>query len=227
MIDGELALLALRARLLLTTVATTGSATLSATSTGYARASGSFLTDGFRKGHEITLATGFSTSGNNQAITSQGRVITAVSALAITCSGTTTEGSGSGRVITVGIPFQRAFDDIRLAPVQGYPYIREDFVPATARVRTIPANTGSMEDRGLYVVTWFGLSGKGGIRRCADAVLEQFAPGTTFTLSDGTSLRIPTELGPYAGQITPVDGDWSFCVITVPYIGESINAVAA
>lgn len=228
MIDGELALLALRARMVAAVVATTGSTTLSATSTGYARSSGSFLADGFRAGYEITQVTGFSVAGNNQATTSQGRVITEVTALAITCSGCSTDASASGRTIIVGVPFQRAYDDIKLAPVVGYPYIREDFAPATTAVRTIPVRTGYAEDTGLYVITWFGIAGKGGIRRCADAVLERFTPGTTFALSDGTGLRIPSEQGPYAGQVTPVgDGNWAFCQITVPYIGESINAVAA
>lgn len=228
MIDAELAQLALRARLVGTTVATTGSTSLSATSTGYARAAGSFLTDGFKRGMEITSVSGFSVSGNNQATTAQGRVITAVTAGAITCAGCATDVAASGRTITVGVPFQRAYDDVALTPVPGFPYIEESFVPATSRIRTVPAATGYAEDTGLYVVKWFGLSGNGlGIRTCADAVLARFTPGTSFVLSDGTTVRIPTELGPKAGQITPVAGGWSFVSIDIPYIAESINAIAA
>ena len=77
--------------------ATTGSANLSATATGYARTTGSFVTDGFRVGHTIT-ASGFSNSTNN------GRsVVTAVTATALTVTktgGTVAEAGAAGRTIT-------------------------------------------------------------------------------------------------------------------------------
>lgn len=229
MISGTIAHLALRARLVATTIATTGSTTLSATSTGYARAAGSFVTDGFCVGQEITSVTGYAVAGNNQATTSQGRVITAVTALAIACSGCATDGAAAGRTITVGIPFKRAFDNVELTPTPQFPYLREFFAPATLRNRSFPASGASAEDTGLYVVQYFGLSntGIGGIRKAADAILARFTPGTSFVLSDGNTLRIPTEFGPKAGQITPLEGGWAFVQIEIPYIGESINAIAA
>ena len=64
MIDHLAALLALRGRALTLSVATTGSTSLSATTTGYARAAGSFITDGLVVGAEIT-ASGFTTPANN------------------------------------------------------------------------------------------------------------------------------------------------------------------
>lgn len=228
MIDAELAILALRARLIATTIATTGSTTLSATSTGYARSSGSFLTDGLKAGMEITSVTGFSVAGNNQATTAQGRMITNVTATAIACTGCATDAAASGRTITVGIPFKRAFDNVVFEPVAGFPYIEEDFVPAGHRVTTMPAATGYAENRGLYVVKVFGIAGTGlSVRRYADEILARFTPGTSFTLGDGTTLRIPREDGPDAGQVTPVEGGWAYCLIEVPYLAESINAVAA
>ncbi len=227
--NSTLVLLALRARWLATTVATTGSVSLSATATGYARATGSFLTDGFAVGAEITSVAGFSVSANNQATTVQGRVITGVTATTITCAGCAVDGAASGRTITVGIPFQREYDNTTLVPPTGFPYVGEEFIPATKRVRTVPAQSGSMVDTGIYLVKWFGLSNRGpeAIRKAADAVLAQFAPNTAFVLSDGTTLRIPVQFGPNAGQITAVDGGWAYVVITIPYIGESFNAIAA
>jgi hypothetical protein len=56
--------LALRGRVLTLSVATTGTTSLAATATGYTRAAGSFVTDGFKPGMEV-LAAGFATSGNN------------------------------------------------------------------------------------------------------------------------------------------------------------------
>ena len=228
MISGVLAELALRARLVATTVATTGSTSLSATSTGYARASGSFLTDGFAVGMEITTVTGFSVAGNNQAATSQGRIITNVTATAIACAGCATDAASSGRVITVGVPFLRAYEETIFSPVAGFPYLEEDFVPTTYRVTTVPADNGYAEDRGLYVVKLFGLAGKGlGIRRYADAILARFTPGTEFVLASSSTLRIPMENGPTAGQITPIEGGWSYVVIEIPYLADSLNTVAA
>ena len=64
MISGEAALLALRNRVLSVVTATTGSTTLVATTTGYTRATGSFVTEGFRIGMELA-GTGFSTAANN------------------------------------------------------------------------------------------------------------------------------------------------------------------
>jgi hypothetical protein len=229
MIASSLAHLALRNRMLGTTVATTGSISLSATSTGYARASGSFLTDKFAVGMEITEVTGFSVSGNNQATTVQGRMITEISATAIACTGCATDVAAAGRVITAGVPFRKAFDNVKVTPTPGFPYLEEELVPAPSRVRTLPVAVGYAEDTGLYVVRWFGLSDTDilAIRRGVDAILARFTPATQFALSDGTTLRIPSENGPRAGQITRVEGGWSYCLLEIPYVGESINAVAA
>jgi hypothetical protein len=77
----------------------TGSASLSATATGYARtaASGSFVTNGFTIGQTVT-ASGFTNPRNN------GRsVVTAVTATALTVTkvgGTVAEAAAAGRTIT-------------------------------------------------------------------------------------------------------------------------------
>jgi hypothetical protein len=77
--------------------ATTGATSLSATATGYARAAGSFVTNGFRVGQTIT-ASGFTNAANN------GRaVITAVTATALTVTktgGTVAEAAAANRTIT-------------------------------------------------------------------------------------------------------------------------------
>jgi hypothetical protein len=228
MIDNRLALTACRTRLLGTTVATTGSTALSATASGYVRAAGSFLDDGFAVGHEITLATGFSGSANNQATTAQGRVVTGVTATVLTCAGNSTESAGSGKTVTVGIPFKREWDGVLLERASGFPYISDRWVPATHNIITFPAQSGQAEERGLYVVTWFGLSGKGtdAIRSGVDAIKARFTPGTTLTLSDGDVLRIRgSDAGPQAGQIIPIDGGWSYCQLTIPWIARSANVV--
>lgn len=233
MIDHVDALTTIRSRLLGATVATTGSATLSATSTGYARSAGSFLDDDFSVGDEITEATGFSSSANNQATTAQGRVITAVTATAIACSGCSAESASTGRTITVGVPFKRAWSNTKFTPVAGFPYIADRFVPATHNTVTFPPTNAQAHETGLYVVTWFGLSEKGesAIRRGVQAILERFTPGTSLTLDSGDVLRVrganPGDPGPQAGQIIPIEGGWSYCQITIPWWSQSVNLIAA
>ena len=73
---------------------TTGLTSLSATATGYARAAGSFITDGFLVGTPITV-TGFGTVGNNGTA-----VVTAVTATSLTVDRILIpEAAGTGRRI--------------------------------------------------------------------------------------------------------------------------------
>lgn len=230
--------LPMRARLIATTVCTTGSTTLSATTTGYARASGSFVTDGFSVGMEVT-ASGFSTAGNNGT-----GVITMVSALAMSVTktalstttdgkptiiagtATATEAAAAARTILARPPQLRAYDNVPVVPTVGSPYLEEDFIPATNTLRSFPANGGVVEETGLYVLKIFGISGTGisSIRKVVNVIKAQFSSGTTF--SSGV-VRVRNDPGPYAGQITPIDGGWSYVVLTIPWRATSTNAVAA
>jgi hypothetical protein len=80
-------------------LATTGSGSFSATATGYHRATGDFVADGFTVGQNVQ-GTGFSLSANNQNF--DVRRITNVTASDITCSGTVAEGAGAGRTVFSG-----------------------------------------------------------------------------------------------------------------------------
>ena len=87
------------------TVRTTGLITMSGTSTGYARATGSFLADGFLVGMSIAGAGFAAASGNNGTPRSSraalpNTVITAVSALTITCPGCSVDAAAAGRSLT-------------------------------------------------------------------------------------------------------------------------------
>ena len=80
----------------ITAGATTGAISLSATATGYSRASGSFVTNGFAVGQQIT-ASGFTNAANNGT-----SLITAVTATTLTVSktpATVAETAAAGRTI--------------------------------------------------------------------------------------------------------------------------------
>jgi len=220
MIDLLAVHLALRNRALAVSVATTGSTSLSATATGYARAAGSFITDGFSVGMEITPA-GFATNTVD--------VLTGVTATALTTKNArAVEAVAAGRTISVGFPAVRAFENVTLTPTSGRPYIEEDFVPATNSLLSFPASGGTVEETGLYVIKWYGLSDTGvsALRKSVDALKALFAPGTTLTAGSNT-VRVRGDTATQAGQIIPLAGGWSVLTLTIPWRAYSVNQVAA
>jgi hypothetical protein len=224
-LDHTSSQLALRGRVLTLSVATTGTTSLAATATGYTRAAGSFVTDGFKPGMEV-LAAGFATSGNNGY-----KILTAVAAGTLTVSSSTTmstEAAGGNESIVCGLPETRAWENVTTTPVPGRWYIEEDYVPATQQLITMPANSGTVEERGLYTLKLYGLSGYGvsSIRKAADAVLALFAPGTTVTAASDV-VRVRTDVAPWAGQLLPLEGGWTVVTITVPFAARTTNTVAA
>lgn len=221
MLNHKLARTAFRNRAVALSVATTGTISLSATATGYARASGSFITDGFLVGMEV-VPTGFTQ-------TTYG-IITGVTALALTIEGgRTVQASSSGRTLTVGLPLLRAWENtagLTLSPTR--PYIVEQWVPATAAVTTMPSRIGNRHETGLSIWNWYGIAGVGtdALDAQADALLARFATATEFTLSDGAVVKVRGNPAPSRSQSRTIDG-WSVVTITVPWQVNTRNAVAA
>lgn len=219
MIDEGAALLALRARGLTVSVATTGTMSLSATTTGYARAAGSFITDGFIPGMEITPA-GFSANTVD--------IITGVSALALTTlNARTAEASAGSRSIAVALPSVRAWELKDTSKETGAWMVREELIPGPSELKG-QKNGGLVREIGLYVLTLYGPEKYGplAMRKLTGALKALYAPGTTLTAGSHT-LRVRTDSSVYAGQIIPQGDGHARCVLTVPYEAYSINAIAA
>jgi hypothetical protein len=219
MLDDQSAILAFRNRMLTLVVATTGSTTLSATATGYARATGSFLTDGFSDGMEF-LPAGFADNTR--------RVIDSVSSLAITTTTVpTVEAPAAARSLSVGIPITRGFENKRVKPSELVPYIEESYVPGASTLLG-QKNGGYVYEEGLYVVRWYGLEdkGTGAIRKATNALKALFAPGTVV-LAGSIPIRVRADATVKTSQILPQGNGWAVCMVTVPFRAETINAVAA
>jgi len=201
---------ALRTKLLTLEVCTTGSMSLTATATGYSRASGSFLADGFTPGMEVT-GTGFTATANNAA-----KTLTAVTALTLTCSGTVTETAGT-RTLKVVLPADRAWENVEFTPTAGDPFVVEQFVPGGTNQFTAGAK-GWMEAQVLYSVQVHVPQkvGIGAANGYADALIALFSPRTTMTLTNGDTLRVRADTGPYRGQLISRDPGWATVPITVP-----------
>jgi hypothetical protein len=224
-IDGAAATLAFRNRALTVSVATTGSTSLSATALGFARASGSFITDGFYPGMEV-VGTGFS-SANNASTT--GKIITDVATGFLTISGgCTAQSATSGRTLAVSIPKKRAWENISFEPTPGHPYVSEQFIPATTELKSITAIGGTVEETGFYVLTLYGLENYAaiGIRKQIDAIKLLFTPGTNLTAGSHT-IKIRGDTSTKAGQIIPLGNGWATCQLSIPWRAFSINAIAA
>lgn len=211
MISHQQMQLALRTRASSLSVCTTGSTTLQATSTGYARSSGSFLTDGFRPGMEV-VGTGFNLAANNAA-----KTVTAVTATALTCSGTSLEGAASGRTLSVGLPSRVAWEGIVFEPSPGDPWGEEQFVPGPSRQVTL-STYGEMEFTALYVMRVNVPEGVGteAANAYADALIEHFAPNVTLTLDNGDVVRVRTDTSPFRGQLLARKPGWLVVPVTIP-----------
>ena len=220
MINQIEAHLALRNRLLGLTVATTGSTTLTATRTGYTRAAGSFVTDGFYPGMEVTPS-GFTTNTVD--------IITRVEATTLTTKNIhPAEASGGSRTLAVTLPALRSWENVAFEPVEGRPFIEEEFIPGTSELIAMPFAGGVTEETGLYVVRWYGLPeyDMTAMRKSVNEVLELFTPGTQVT-SGSTTLRVRGDIGPQASRIDKTGDGWVVVTIEVPFIAHAINAIAA
>jgi len=210
--------IALRARALTLSVATTGSATLVATATGYTRASGSFVTDGFVAGMEI-LPAGFTTNTP--------RVIQSVAAGTLVVRGSVTpESSGASRSLTCGLPSLRGWDNQRVTLIADRWAVEEEFIQQPGRLRTFPAASGQMELRGLYILRVYVVQGPGlaAGRRWADALLELFLPESTLAVTGGDTVRIRGELTPSVSGYVPAQAGWSAFTVSVPWWALVTNA---
>lgn len=214
MISNPLIRLALRAQAFAVTVCTTGSITMAATATGYTRATGSFLTDGFAVGHELAPS-GYTSNPVD--------TITAVSALSLTTANAhPAQSAGSGRVLRVGIPALRNTENLALAPIAGRWYVSEDYAGPTQTITTMTAR-GWAEYRGLYVLKVFGVENTGSLAldTVADAVLAAFPADSALSVSDGHTVRIGGKPAPYRSQILAGPSGWSVLSITIPWWCQS------
>lgn len=238
MIDHTSALQALRDRALALSVVSITD-TISATATGYARASGSFLDDKVEVGQEI-VGTSFSNSQNNNA-----KLVTDVDALTITTrgfvtdaqgnrelaavgvSGTVVEGAAT-RTLDVGLPADAELVNGSLRPGAGVPWWREEYDPGPqTRIGVGPlADVEVLVD---YFITLFLPSGIGSraARRYADEILNHFAPGLSLSVPN-SSFRVRGDVAPFPGKFVqsadPVAG-YLVVPVTVPLILRTANAI--
>jgi hypothetical protein len=214
---------ALRTRLLTLSVCTTGSTTLGVTATGYTRASGSFVDDGFLLGQEV-VASGFAEADNNGTA-----VVTAVTASTLTVDAYNVtdgvpvdralevESEASARTLSVGLPVLRAWENIAFDPPVGVPWVKESLVGGPSQRPGIVGG-GHVEVRPTLVVHVHAVEDTGAEASdsYADALLALFAPSQPMTLSTGDTLRVRGDTGPYCGSSLRLVPGFATVPVTVP-----------
>lgn len=218
MIGNRAVRLALRARLLSLTVVTTGVTTLEATAAGYARAIGSFLTDGFARGMEVQPA-GFTqmTPG----------VITEVAALTMKISGgRTIEAAAAGRTLSVGLPASRAWENVAFTPATGVPYVTEEFVPGPGKRVTL-GEFAQIEYLPLYFPKIYVPAGVavGASDAYADAIIRHFPPGLDVLATAQDQMRVRGDTAPYAGQLLQTTPGFAVVPVNVPLWLRTPNVI--
>jgi hypothetical protein len=215
----ELVELAMRQRLATLVVATTGSTTLSATASGYARASGSFVADGFTVGMQVRPS-GFPQSAPG--------TITQVTATTMAIyGGRSAVSAASGRALLASTPVDVVYDNVDYEPKAFVPFLEATLIGQPSRQLTFPANGGVREDMGIYVLRWWHVAGLGSLvaRRCADAVMTLFAPGTVLVGIGGGQVRVSGDPGPFASELTRAAAGHVLQTITIPWRTWRTNVV--
>lgn len=227
---------AVRARLGTLIAATTGVTSLSATPTGYARAAGSFVTDGFEVGMEAR-GVGFANAVNNGigvvtrvapfALTVSMVVVTITNGVrTVTRPANVAEGAAGGRSLTVGLPSFVAYDNVELTPETGVPYWDEQYVRGPNVLGTIGPQ-GRIIGEPMYLprINVQKDTSDEAATRYADAMVNVFPPGDKIVLADGNVIEIRADQAPYAGQLLPNGGGHSGLLVTVPLRVRSINSI--
>lgn len=183
-----------------TRAADTGGATLAATGSTYTRAAGSFITDGFRVGMEVTPV-GFSDLTR--------RTIRQVTALTLTVdSAPTAQTVTTGRALLVGMPATRTYENVDAAAsiVQPAPWTAETLLPGTLVQDTI-GPLGWMEQTAIYQWTFHVTAdaGPSALDRYADAMMVHLAPRLALTTDDGTVVRVRSDVGVQRSPVLPSD----------------------
>lgn len=213
---------ACRARAKTLSVCTTGSISMSATASGYVRAAGSFLTDGFAVGMELA-ASSFSKAANNGA-----KPITAISAdgRTISCPGCVAEASAAGRVLAVGLPLTRRYMNVGVDTEQGVPYVDEQYIPGPSKVVTL-GPFGEIELTPMYSMAFSVPEGTGEEAASAyqTAFLTLFAPKTAMALSSGEALRVRSDVSPFPSQLLRGEPGFAVQTATIPLWIRTPNSI--
>lgn len=223
MIDHDAWRKRMRQHMMTLVVADTGVTDLEVTATGFKRAAGSFITDGFAEGMEL-VASGFGGALNGyHTITDQ------VDDLTMACYGCSVLASAPGRRLVVGLPERQAWENVDL-PEDTLPLVRpffeEQYVPGPSDVRTMGVR-GMIIAEPMYSPRVHVKKGIGttAIDRYVGKMIELFAPKTALILANGDILRVRADQNPFPGQLRQEASGHAVVPVTFPFRIETANTL--
>ncbi len=146
----ETARAALRESALTFLAANTGLTTLGCTTAGFTRSAGSFLTDGFRPGHEVVSA-GFAGAASGTFVL---KSVTDLLMEAENPTGLTTQAAAGGRQITCPWLARAAWENWPFDMDPARPYVREKLVPQE-QTRTSIGPNARVQVGGTWMLDFF------------------------------------------------------------------------
>lgn len=222
MLDHRDVLLTVRKQVRTVQVASTGVTTLAATGTGFTRAAGSFIDDGFTHGMEVVPA-GFGDNGI--------RIISSVSEQTITLMDADVdprpeEAADAGRSLTVGIPPLQAWENVGIDPPDDRWFVEEDYIPGPSTYMSA-TEKGIVQHQPMYVLRLYGIADIGvtAIFEVSGSILKMFPPHLALTLSDGNHIRVRGNPAPYRGQVLPGEAGRARVAITIPLWAQTVNPI--
>jgi hypothetical protein len=180
---------------------------IAATATGYERASGSFLADGFAIGMQVT-PDGFTES-------TPARIV-AVDALAITTDlPRAVDAPAGGRSLTVGLP-DVAYENVRYTPTPGRVWFREEYLPGGGSNLTLGA-FATLTQLPLYVIHAHlpQFQDATAASRYTDALLNHFAPTTPLSVP-GATVTVRSDVVPSPSPLQPTGDGWAVVTMSIP-----------
>ena len=176
------------------------------TTTGLTRASGSFLTDGFLPGEEITI-TGHGTQAGPW-------LIRQVAAGLLTLSGTRSASGAAATVVTVPFPLSRAWTNEQFAKPTGRPWVRETLLPMTANRASLGGPGALKRHEGSYQLDIFYPANAGAfpVEAMADAILLACEPGASLSYGGDVVTLRRVEVGPPG-----TEPDWHHLPVTLSF----------
>lgn len=226
---------ALRAHAMTATVRSTGLVSLAATATGFTRSVGSFVADGFERGMEI-VPTNFADNFFSAVVTSvapndlrvEPFVLSIVNNVqVVTRPPITPSVEADARMLTATIPSMHAWENesplgaTTFDPVNGIPYLEEEFSPSIARKVGAPIKQSITEEMGDYFLKWHGVPnvGASALRKGIDALKNVFASGTVIPAGID-SVYIDSDPAPTTGGIIQTTSR-PVLILRIPWIVRS------
>jgi hypothetical protein len=176
--------------------------------TGFTRLTGSFLTDRFLFGMEVTALYGTEEVGAIAKIVVDEQMVLLVPPRQ--------DADPDG--LYVGLPLQRGWENEDINPSSHVWWVDEDYLSGPSSLAAGNYTNGELDITPAYVLRLYGLSGIGigAVHAVADGIVNLFPPGSALITTGGTVVRVRGDTAPFKGQLLNNGARHAVISITIP-----------